>query len=241
MTNLNPIALIVFGCFIAAGISSGGYFIGQTMYNSKVALNTAEAKGLAERRVKADQANWTINYSVAGVQQSQIPALYKQSESNQKKIIAILKENGLTHDEIQIGVIDYFYREFRNNQQVLVDQRHELRGAINVETSNVDIVSKARAAVNKLIAEGIRIDNQAPQYRFTSLNNIKPEMLKEATQNAQIAANEFAGSAGAKVGKIRSARQGSFYIRDAGSEYGDTQKIEKDVRVVTTITFYLEN
>lgn len=241
MANQNPTAFILFGFFIAAGIASGGYFIGQTMYNAKVALNTAEAKGLAERRVKADQANWTINYSVAGVQQNQIPALYKQSEKNQKKIIEILKENGLTDDEIQIGVIDYFYREFRNDQQVLVDQRHELRGAIHIETSNVDIISTARAAVNKLIAQGIRVDNQAPQYRFTSLNDIKPEMLKEATQNAQIAANEFASSAGAKVGKIRSARQGSFYVRDAGSEYGDTQKIEKDVRVVTTITFYLEN
>lgn len=241
MNNSNPFALILLGLFTAAGIASGGYFISQTMYNAKVALNTAEAKGLAERRVKADQANWTINYSVAGIQQNQIPALYKQSETNQKKIIEILKENGLTEEEIQIGVIDYFYREFRNDQQILVDQRHELRGAINVETTNVDVIAKARSAVNKLIAQGIRVENQSPQYRFTSLNAIKPEMLKEATQNAQIAANEFAGSAGAKVGKIRDARQGSFYIRDAGSEYGDTQKIEKDVRVVTTITFYLED
>ena len=64
-------------------------------------------------------------------------------------------------------------------------------------------------------------------------------MLKEATQNAKVAANEFAESAGAKVGRIRSARQGGFIIRDAGEEYGDTQKIEKDVRVVTTISFYL--
>jgi hypothetical protein len=42
-----------------------------------------------------------------------------------------------------------------------------------------------------------------------------------------------------KVGGIRSARQGGFYVRDAGEEFGDTAKIEKDVRVVTTITFYL--
>ncbi len=241
MNTSNPTALILFGVMIAIGLASGGYFIGQTMYNAKVALNTAEAKGLAERRVKADQANWTISYTVAGKQKSQIPALYKQSETNQQKIITILKENGLTSTELKIGVIDYVYREYRNNQQVLVDQRHELRGAINIETQNIGLITQARSAVNKLIAQGIQIENQAPQYRFTSLNEIKPEMLKEATQNARIAANEFAGSAGATVGKIRSARQGSFYVRDAGSEYGDTAKIEKDVRVVTTITFYLKD
>jgi hypothetical protein len=64
-------------------------------------------------------------------------------------------------------------------------------------------------------------------------------MLREATKNARIAANEFAENAGVKVGSIRSARQGGFNVRDAGEEYGDTAKIEKDVRVVTTIDFYL--
>jgi len=64
-------------------------------------------------------------------------------------------------------------------------------------------------------------------------------MLSEATKNARIAANEFAKNAGVKVGGIRDARQGSFYIRDVGEEYEDTKKIEKTVRVVTTITFYL--
>jgi len=93
--------------------------------------------------------------------------------------------------------------------------------------------------VNKLIAQGINISNEAPSYRFTRLNDIKPDMLREATKNARIAANEFAESAGVSVGGIRSARQGGFNIRDAGEEYGDTKKIEKDVRVVTTVMFYL--
>ena len=64
-------------------------------------------------------------------------------------------------------------------------------------------------------------------------------MLKESTKNARLAANEFAANAGVQVGGIRSARQGSFIIRDVGENYGDTAKIDKDVRVVTNITFYL--
>ena len=59
------------------------------------------------------------------------------------------------------------------------------------------------------------------------------------TTNARIAANEFASDAGVRVGGIRDAQQGGFVIRDVGSEYGDTRSIEKDVRLVTTITFYL--
>ncbi|MGS2722849.1 SIMPL domain-containing protein [Porticoccus sp. GXU_MW_L64] len=224
---------------IAAGLATGGYFIGQTMYNAKVALNTAEAKGLAERRVRSDQANWQIQFTVDGKSKAEIPALYQQAEKHQQTIIALLQENGFAADELDIGVVDYRYQEYRDEDQNLVDQSHQLIGSISVETGKVDLVAEVRTKVNKLIATGMNISNRAPSYRFTQLNDIKPEMLREATTNARIAASEFAENAGVKVGGIRDARQGSFYVRDAGKNYGDTEKIEKDVRVVTTITFYL--
>lgn len=231
--------LFFLGLFVAIGIAAGGYFIGNTMYNAKVALNTAEAKGLAERRVKADRANWSISFAVATKAQAGIPDLYKKAEGQQKTIIDLLKTHDFTNEEITAGVIDYSYHEYRDENQAVVDQNHTLRGTINIETEKVELIGKVRANVNKLIAKGINVQNHAPAYRFTKLNEIKPEMLREATKNARIAANEFADNAGVTVGGIRSARQGSFYVRDAGQEYGDTQKIDKDVRVVTTITFYL--
>ena len=239
MNKSNQFGIFVLGLFIAGGIALGGYFIGQTMYNAKVALNTAEAKGLAERRVEADRANWYITYRVAGSKRSEIPELYEQAELHQQTIAALLKENGFSDDEIEIGVIDYIYQDFRDEDQNLVDQIHELQGYINIETAQVRLISDVRTKVNKLIASGIDIENKAPTYRFTKLNEIKPEMLREATMNACIAANEFAENTGVTVGGIRSARQGNFFVRDAGEEYGDTAKIGKDVRVVTTITFYL--
>ncbi len=151
----------------------------------------------------------------------------------------MLKEQNFEESEIELGVLNYRYQEFRDDDQKLVDQVHMLVGDISVETKKVERVSKVRASINKLIAQGIDIENQAPAYRFTKLNEIKPDMLREATKNACIAANEFAENAGVKVGGIRSARQGNFFGRDAGEDYGDTAKIDKDVRVVTTITFYL--
>lgn len=108
-----------------------------------------------------------------------------------------------------------------------------------MHTQKVQLVSEVRAELNKLIAEGLDVKNRQPAYHFTKLNDIKPEMLKEATKNARIAANEFATNAGVAVGGIRTARQGGFVIRDVGTNYGDTTKIDKDVRVVTNVTFFL--
>jgi len=239
MNNSNPLGLMLLGAFIACGLASAGYFVGQTMYNAKVALNTAEVKGLAERRVTADKANWTIRFSNAGKKREDVPMLYQLSEDNQRDIVAVLKESGFTDSEIQTGILNYSYQEFRDENQNLVDQYHRLSGSISLQTDKVQQIDLARAKVNRLIVKGINIENDAPIYLFTKLNDIKPEMLKEATKNARIAANEFAQNAGVTVGGIRDATQGSFNIRDAGEEYGDTGKIEKDVRVVTTITFFL--
>lgn len=224
---------------LSIGIALAGYFISQTLYNSKVALNTADVKGLAERRVEADTVYWTIGYSVAGANHSSIPQLYAQSEDDQKKIITLLEKNGFDRSEVTPGVIDYQKREFRDENQKLVEERHVLIGGIEVQTNKVKLVAEVRSKLNRLIAQGLDIQNHAPSYHFTQLNDIKPAMLKEATKNARLAANEFATNAGVKVGGIRSARQGGFVIRDVGENYGDTQKIEKDIRVVTNVTFFL--
>lgn len=239
MEKKQPGEIFLLGIFMAIGLSLGGYFIGQTLYNAKVALNTAEVKGLAERRVQADTATWDIVYGVYGKSRSEIPALYKTAEKHQEMIIELLKKGGFSDDEIKIGVVDYSYHEYRNEQQQIVDQNHSLTGIVSVETHNVALVGQVRGSISKLITKGLNIDNRPPAYRFTRLNEIKPDMLREATKNARVAANEFAENAGVKVGSIRDARQGSFYIRDVGEEYGDTTKIEKEVRVVTNITFYL--
>jgi len=224
---------------VALGVAGGGYFVGQTLYNAKVALNTAEVKGLAEKRVEADRAYWKVQYTVTGSSKAEIPKLYEQSKADQKQVVELLLKNGFDESEIAPGVVDYSEQEFRDENQKLIETKYYLVGSIEVETDKVRLVSKVRAMMNELIARGLDIRNNDPSYYFTKLNAIKPEMLQEATRNARLAANEFAANADVKVGGIREARQGGFVIRDVGESYGDTSKIEKDVRVVTNITFYL--
>ena len=238
-TKFNRTEFIGAALLLSLGISIAGYFISQTLYNSKVALNTADVKGLAERKVEADKAYWSIQYTVTGNKKSDIPRLYELSELDQQKVILLLMESGFSKDEIVPGVINYLKNEFRDENQKLVEEKHYLVGEIEVQTTKVRLVSTVRAKLNKLIAQGLDLKNNEPAYYFTKLNDIKPDMLKEATKNARLAANEFAVNAGVKVGGIRSARQGGFIIRDVGKNYGDTTKIEKDVRVVTKVTFFL--
>jgi hypothetical protein len=168
---------IIAALLLALGISSAGFFVSQTLYKSKIALNTAEVKGLAERRVEADTAYWTIQYTVTGGDKSEIQQLYSDSESDQKKIVELLKNSGFSDEEIRPGIINHIKNEFRDENQKLVEEKHSLVGQIEVQTSQVKLVSEVRAKLNALIAQGLDVTNNAPAYHFTKLNEIKPAML----------------------------------------------------------------
>ncbi len=224
---------------LSAGLSLAGFFVSQTIYNAKTAVNTAEVKGLSIQRVEADLAYWTIGVSVSGSAQETRTSLYGRTEDQQRAIARVLGEQGFEKHEIELGTIDYNRYVYRNDKHEVVETTQHMSAEVRVETPKVRAVKTARGALNKLVAEGFDLDNQEPSYLFTSLNEIKPEMLQEATTNARVAATQFAEDAGVKVGSIRAARQGMFSITDVGSSYGDSRKIEKEVRVITHIEFYL--
>ena len=66
-------------------------------------------------------------------------------------------------------------------------------------------------------------------------------MLAEATTRARETAETFAKQSGAKVGAIQTANQGVFEILPAIAIPNDRpeKQIDKKVRVVTTITYFL--
>ena len=62
-------------------------------------------------------------------------------------------------------------------------------------------------------------------------------MIEAATVNAREAAEKFAKDSGSTLGKIRRATQGQFQIFDRDN---NTSWI-KNVRVVTTVEYYLKD
>lgn len=238
--NSQSSPIIILGLLLAIGLGSAGFFVSQTIFNGKVAINTAEAKGLATRTVVADKVTWELAYTVQQEESSDLSRLYKKAEQHRDLIIQLLKGKGFNDQEVNVGILSWHKQEFRNNEQQVVDVQHQLTGRITINSEQVYKVARVRADINTLIAQGLQIDNYEPAYHYTKLNDIKPAMLKEATKNAKVAANEFAQVAGVEVGGIRTARQGNFSVSDMGSSYSDTRTIEKQVRVVTTITFYLQ-
>ena len=240
---MNSLSATLLGLGVAIGLSAAGYFGSQTIMNGRIAVNTATVKGLAERTVPADTANWTIRFATAlrSAGTPETAPLFAEADRQRDAILAVLEEAGFPEAEITRTPPRYRREDNRDYEGRYQDTSHIVAGSVSVSTSDLERTNKAFFAMADLPRQGVPITLDPPQYVFTGLNAIKPEMLREATRNARIAADEFAKDAGVSVGGIQSATQGGFSVRDLGQGGGETQTLDKLVRVVTTITFYLDN
>lgn len=195
-------------------------------------------RGLSEREVDADMAEWKLSFSIGG---NDLPELQNEIIKSTKIVIEYLKSYGMDESDYTVlapEITDIAMNAYLDNR----DRRYRYiaKPAILVRCGKVQQVRKASENTLELIGKGISVNTEYGthvNYVFNGLNDIKPAMIEEATKNAREAAEKFARDSGSRVGKIQSATQGLFSIDDAatGMEY------KKTVRVVTTVVYGLSD
>ena len=196
-------------------------------------------KGLCEKEVKADRVIWPIVYKVMA---NDIQSIYDQTDAGNAAIMSFLQSGGIEASEISVSVpaiSDKFANEYGDYDRAF---RYIAKNVITVYTSDVDKVLSLMGRQSELLKQGI-VTGGANQwenpveFKYEGLNDIKPQMIEEATENAREAAKKFAKDSGSRLGKIKTANQGTFTIENRDS---NTPYIKK-VRVVTSVTYYLKN
>ena len=229
--------LWILGVCILAGLVGLGTVLGNSLVRFKRLDRTVVVKGLSEREVPADIAIWPLTFSEAS---DSLDALYDTIERKNDAIVAFLTEQGLDPGSITVNppsVVDRRAQLYGNQERA--QPRYVGTSSVTVYAAEVESVRTAMSAAIELGQRGIALgDNNfgnQPQFLFTGLNELKPEMVEEATHNARAVAEKFATDSASRLGKIKSARQGQFSISDRDST---TPHIKK-VRVVSTIEYYL--
>lgn len=228
---------------LALSITLAGFFPGYYYYKAKRGLNSVVVKGLAEKEVRADLAIWDMKYVVTG---NDVLKLQQEISRQTEIILAFLAQNGFQNEEITVGRLetnDLMANPYSSRNENNI--RFILTQSVTIKSENVDLVASVLNKSGDLVAKGIIFNSEygSPvSYLFTKLNDIKPEMLAKATKNAKDAALQFAANSSSKVGKIRYANQGVFSIlpREDTISSSETQQINKKVRVVSTVEYWLE-
>jgi uncharacterized protein len=229
----------VAAAILALGVIIGGYMLGDGMRRARMADRAVTVRGLAERNVTADLATWTINFSAQGNDLSTVQA---EIDRDAAAVTQFFRAAGFPAEAVTDGggSVNSFFDTNRGEQQITINRRMQLR------TSDVMRARAAYARQFNLIRAGVSVqDGSGIQYNFTRLNDIKPEMITEATRNARQVADRFAADSGTAVGGIRSATQGYFSVGARDGDVSEEGTGERDspfqkVRVVTTIEYYLD-
>lgn len=227
------------GLAVMVGLIVLGAMIPRAVEKYRSYDRTVNVKGLCEKEVKADKVIWPVVYKVMA---NDIQSIYDQTDSNNASIISFLKSGGIGEPEITVSVpqiSDKLANEYGDNNRAF---RYIAKNVITVCTSDVDAVLALMARQSELLKKGI-VTGGANQwenpveFKYEGLNGIKPEMIEEATMNAREAAQKFAKDSDSRLGKIKTASQGTFTIENRDS---NTPYIKK-VRVVTSVVYYLDN
>lgn len=234
MKNQFLVPLIV----LAISIALAGYFIGGMHRQGKKYDRHVQVKGLSEREVPADLAVWPMTIALAG---NDLQSLESDIEFQNKEVYQFFIAQGFDESEITRGVLNITdaYANLYGSPGQRPEFRYQGNSEFTVRTTDIPKLQKALTASPELLSKGILLGSKNSwrpiEYLFTGLNDIKPAMIEEATNNAREVAERFAQDSRSEVGAILVARQGLFTIEDRDQS---TPQV-KTVRVVSTIDFQL--
>ncbi|MFN4972174.1 MAG: SIMPL domain-containing protein [Bacteroidota bacterium] len=115
-----------------------------------------------------------------------------------------------------------------------------------VKVNDTKRIKDIAMQLTELIASGINLQMETPEYYYSKLSDVKINIQAEAARDAQNRAERIASATGQKLGKLRSARMGVIQITPKNSnvvsDYGinDVTSVQKEITAVVHASFEID-
>ncbi len=243
---MNGYRWILGALLVGLGIAAAGGFIGHGFSRGRAADRFVTVKGVSERNVEADLALWPMAFVAAD---NDLGRAQRRLDESIRATRVFLAAQGLDTAQTRLQglrVTDVYANPYQQQQPV---NRFVVQQTLVVRSTEPRVALAASERIGELVDAGVVLSSGAeygvggPTFLFTGLNEIKPEMIREATARAREAADQFAADSRSRIAGIRRANQGVFVIlpRDPAPGLTEQGQLEKTVRVVSTIEYFLED
>jgi hypothetical protein len=233
---------IIFSVALVIAASVLGYQVKQVGGGRE----SISVKGLAEKPIKADRAEWTVNLQVKGTTIADaLGKLRKERPALDQFLGKAGFEAAVLTESNESAEPNYEQVEGRNGNMRSVQDGHIARQSITINTTDIGKILAAARGIVQFEADGHTVNYGEPQFLVSNLEDVKMSLIGAAMQNSRARAEEFAKNGGVEVGAMRSASQGAFYILPASanadvSDWGgtyDKTTVDKIARVVVTVDY----
>ena len=232
---------------VSAAILAIAMGLGLNQVGSGFASRSGEGisvTGSARVNVSADKAVWTLNAEQVA---PTISESVKRVENATVAVSKYLTDGGVPSDSIELGSVSaYAQEEFLNGNNTGRILNYRGSRTITVRSTDVQLIKKLSSGIGSLLQSGVSVTNYGPQYYVSKLSELRPELLKQAMEDAQVRAKAIVEATGGKVGNVMSVRSGPFQVTSPDSVdtssggYYDTSTIEKTITSTVTVSFKVD-
>ncbi len=235
--------LMIIILFSSATVLCATYFLARPWISLRK-MDTLQVKGYAEIPVKSDSAAMTATIRNAS---KTLPEAYgacaKQIGELKQLATQSLRNPQITELDTEVSEI---LRLDEKGVKTNVVENYLVRRTIRIESNEVEAARELSQKINDMNAKGVMTSVEGPSFFVNKLEGVKVDLVRKATENGKTRAVEMAKSAGYKLGRLVSARQGIIQITKMNSsetsDWGmyDTQTIDKVAKLAVTLEFEIE-
>ena len=231
---------------VALGVSIAGWFVGHGFVTGRTADRFVTVKGVSERDVMADLALWPLQIAASGNDLTTAQGIIQRDLG---RVYGFLVAHGIDTSLTELQGVEVTDRTTQQyGEQQIGGLRYIVLQRLMIRSDDPVAIHEASQSIGDLVEAGVALRSgqgwgpARPTFLFKRLNDLKPEMIAEATAAAREAALQFATDAASSLGGIRQANQGVFVIlpRDQAAGISEEDQLYKTVRVVATVEYFLK-
>ncbi len=240
--RLNLFWLILFGATMPVAVVLSTHLARRSLERIKLRDQTVTVKGYAEKPIVSDRGVWSATLTV---RRPQLKEAYAELEAHRARLLGFLAQQGFPAESVElypVGIGQVWTRDAKGNVTNTLEA-YRVTQSVGVASPEVGRIAKVAREVSALIGEGLELDCDQPEYLYTRLDELKLQMLGEATRNARERAEKLVSAGSSSLGPLRGASQGVFQItRPFSTEVSDggmndTHGLHKVVKAVVTVEY----
>lgn len=233
----------------AIAIVVASIILGNAVINRNKTAGTISVTGLGEANFTSDLIVWEAKFSQVN---QDLKQAYADLKRDKEAISEYLKSKGLNDS---IFVFNAVVTEKNHKQNYTDDGKYmgqeftdyTLTQTVQINSKDVENVEKISREVTDLLNKGIQLYSMAPRYYYTKLEDLKIEMVSQATENAHLRAKSISENSGATLGDLSIAQMGIFQItgQNSNEDYSwggayNTSSKEKTASITMKLTYQVK-
>lgn len=204
---------IIISIISALGLIIFALILGNSYKYKYNIANTINVTGNAKKDFESDIVKWTAYYSRKSMDLSEAS---EQLSKDRQLVKRFLIDQGIDEKEILFNAVnivkDYSYYTDGSGNSYNNFIGYSLTQNVSVESKELDKVDNASREISTLISQGLELSSNTPNYYYSKLEDLKLELISQASENARLRAHNIAEESSVKLGKLVRADLGVFQI-----------------------------